>query len=320
MNMKYNLSTRKIAIIGAGFVGSSIAYALALKDIAREIIMIDIQREKTAGEAMDIRHGIPSMGTADVRVGDYEDCVDCDLIIITAGRNRREGETRLDLAKDNIKIVKNVTDSIMKYYNRGVIMLVSNPLDILVQKVSEWTGLPNGMVFGTGCVLDTSRLISSIADYVGISTGVINGYVVGEHGDSQVPLWSRVTIGGLPIEEYCNNMGLDWNEEIKTRIAEKTIHMGSEIIKAKGRTHYGIATCVCHIADAIINQRPTILPVSSPLTGRHGIKGVALSLPSVVGPMGVTKRIYDEWTEEEWQCFLKSAETVRKILDSVSED
>lgn len=320
MKMKYNVSNRKVAVIGAGFVGSSIAYALALKDIARDIVLIDIAAEKTAGEAMDIRHGIPSMGTANVYVGDYEDCADCDLIIITAGRNRREGETRLDLAKDNVKIVKNVTESIKKFYNRGVIMVVSNPLDVLVQKVTEWMNLPNGMVFGTGCVLDTSRLITAIADYVGISTGVINGYVVGEHGDSQVPLWSRVTIGGLPIDEYCGNMGIEWNDAIKADIAQRTVKMGSEIIKAKGRTHYGIATCVCYLADAIVNQRPTIASVSSSFTGKHGINGVALSIPSVVGPAGVDRRIHDNWPLDEMKAFLASAEKVRGILESVADE
>lgn len=320
MKTNYNIGNRKVVIIGAGFVGSSIAYALALKDVAREIVLIDIMHDKTVGEAMDIRHGIPSMGASNVYVGDYEDCVDTDLIIITAGRNRREGETRLDLVKDNVKIVKNVVDSIKKYYNRGVIMVVSNPLDVIVQKVTEWMGLPNGMVFGTGCALDTSRLIACIADYVGISTGVINGFVVGEHGDSQVPVWSRVTIGGLPIEDYCANMGLEWNDEIKAEIAKKTTKMGSEIIKAKGRTHYGIATCVCYLADAIINHRPTIASVSSSFTGKHGIEGVAVSIPSVVGPAGVSKRIHDEWNVEERAAFYKSAAVVKGILESVKDE
>ena len=241
---------RKVAIIGAGFVGSSIAYAMAVRDIAREIVLVDINKEKVIGEVMDIRHGIPSMGTTDVYVGDYSDCSDCDLIIICAGRNRKPGETRLDLTKDNVAIMRSVVDQIKPYYTRGIILIISNPVDILTFKVSEWMGLSDGMVFGSGTILDSSRFVRSIADYVGLSTGVVNGYVVGEHGDGQVPVWSHVTVGGIPIAEYCLDAGLRWDEEIREMIAQKTKDMGSDIIKRKGRTHYGIATCVCQIADA----------------------------------------------------------------------
>lgn len=317
MRPGYTVGNRKVAIIGSGFVGSSIAYALALRDIAREIVMIDILQDKTAGEALDIRHGIPSMGTADLYAGDYSDCADCDLIIITAGRNRREGETRLDMTEENTKIMHKVIDSIKEYYTRGVIMIISNPVDILVQKASEWMNLPNGMVFGSGCVLDTSRFIRSIADYVGLSTGVINGYVVGEHGDGQVPLWSGVTVGGIPIAEYCEAAGLEWNDEIRHQIEEKTRTMGSEIIKTKGKTHYGIATCVCYLADAILNQRPTIASVSSPLMGEHGVRGVSLSVPSVVGPTGVQQRIREKWAPEEYRGFFDAVEVVRNILPKI---
>lgn len=201
---KYIVGNRKVAIIGAGFVGSSIAYALALKDIAREIVLIDINKEKCEGEAMDIRHGLSSMGTVDLYAGDYSDCEDCDLIVITAGRNRKPGETRLDMANENIHIMKSVIDSIKKYYTRGCILIISNPVDVLTYKANEWMGLPNGVIFGTGCILDTSRFIRSIADYLNLNTGVINGYVIGEHGDGQVLLWSRVTVGGISIDEYCN--------------------------------------------------------------------------------------------------------------------
>lgn len=308
------IGNRKIAIVGAGFVGSSIAYALALRDIAREIVLIDIDKEKSAGEAYDIRHGIPSMGTADLYAGDYSDCTDSDLIIITAGRNRKPGETRLDMASENTKIVKSVIDSIKEYYTRGCILIVSNPVDILTQKVTEWMNLPDGMVFGTGCILDTSRFIRSVADYLEISTGVINGYIVGEHGDNQVPVWSRLVVSGIPIEEYCQELGFEWNDVVKNRIAEKTRTMGTEIIKAKGKTHYGIATSVCFIADAIINQRPTIASVSSQLMGEHGVRGVSLSVPSVIGPGGVQQRIREKWAPDEYRGFFDAVEKVRDIL------
>lgn len=317
MNLRYIMGNRKVAIIGTGYVGSSIAYALALRDIAREIVLIDINREKTEGEASDIRHGIPSMGTADLYVGDYSDCENCDLIIITAGRNRREGESRIDLADDNVQILRNVINSLEPYYTRGVILIISNPVDILVQKASEWMKLPDGMVFGSGCMLDTSRFVRTIADYIGISTGVINGYLVGEHGDNQVPVWSHVTVGGMPIIEFCEDAEIVWNQEVRDSIAEKTKKMGAKIIHAKGRTHYGIATCVCHLADAILNQRPTIASVCSPLKGEHGVRGVSLSVPSVIGPAGVQQRIREKWASDEYRGFFKAVENIRNVLEKL---
>lgn len=315
----YTLGNRKVSIIGAGYVGSSIAYAMALRDIAREIFIIDLIKEKVSGEVMDIRHGIPSMGTTDVYVGDYSDCADCDLIIICAGRNRKPGETRLCLTNENVKIMQSVVEQMKPYYTRGNILIVSNPVDILTYKVAEWMGLPNGMVFGTGNILDSSRFVRTIADYVGLSTGVVNGYIVGEHGDGQVPIWSHVTIGGIPIDEYCFDVGLKWNDEIKQDIAEKTKDMGAKIIAAKGRTHYGIATCVCQLADAVINQRPTINCVSSVLMGEHGCRGVALSVPSVVGPSGVQQRIREKWTPEEYRGFFDAVDNVRSVLEGIEE-
>ncbi len=206
--------------------------------------------------------------------------------------------------------MKSVIDSIRQYYTRGVILIISNPVDILTYKAAEWMDLPNGMVFGSGNILNSSRFVRTIADYVELSTGVINGYMVGEHGDGQVPVWSHVTVGGIPIEEYCSDVGLEWNEEVRRQLSEKTKTMGGEIIAEKGRTHYGIATCICQLADAIINQRPTIASVSSVLMGEHGCRGVALSVPSVVGPSGVQQRIREKWAPEEYRGFFDTVENV----------
>ncbi len=315
----YTLGNRKVAIIGAGFVGASIAYAMALRDIAREIVVVNRTKEKVIGEVMDIRHGIPSMGTTDVYVGDYSDCVDCDLIIICAGKNRKPGESRLDLTNDNVEIVKSVIGNVKHYYTRGIILIISNPVDILTYKAAEWMDLPNGMVFGSGNILDSSRFVRTIADYVGLSTGVVNAYIVGEHGDGQVPIWSRATIGGIPIEEYCNDVGLKWDASVKKELAEKTKLMGGQIIEAKGRTHYGIATCVCQLADAIINQRPTIACVSSVLMGEHGCRDVALSVPSVVGPSGVQQRIREKWAPKEYRGFFDAVENIRQVLKQIKQ-
>lgn len=311
------VGNRKVAIIGAGYVGASIAYALVLRDLAREIVLIDINQDKTEGEAMDIRHGLAAMGTVDLYTGDYSDCADCDLLIITAGRGRLPGETRLDLTNDNVRIMHSVIESIKQYYTRGVILVISNPVDILAYKAAEWMALPNGMVFGSGCILDSSRFVRSVADYLEVSTGVINGYVVGEHGDCQVPVWSRLTVGGIPVEDYCSDLKIAWDETVKDRIATQTRTMGAEIIKAKGRTHYGIATCVCQLADAILNYRPMIFTVSSILMGEHGVRDVALSVPSVVGQGGVQQRIREKWDPIEYRGFFDAVEKIRRTLAEI---
>ena len=310
------IDNRKVAIIGAGFVGSSIAYALTIRNLANDIVLVDINPERAMGEAMDIQHGIPYMGRSSVRAGDYSDCKNCDLIIITAGRPRRPGETRLDMIADNIGILQNVVDQIKPHYTHSVIMVVSNPVDIMTSIVDERMGLPEGMVFGTGCILDTSRLVRSISDYIHINTEAIKCNIVGEHGDSQFPVWSRLTIAGMSMDDYCRNVGLEWGDKQKDYLHDKVKNMGATIIGAKGRTHYGIATCVCFLADAILNQRPSIAPVSSTLQGEYGIKGVSLSLPSIVGVRGIEHRLEETWSDEEVAMLRNSAETLESKLRS----
>jgi len=308
------IDNRKVAIIGAGYVGASIAYALTIRDLASEIVLVDIDQEKAFGEALDIQHGIPYMGTSSVRAGDYSDCRNCDLIIITAGRNRRVGEERLDMINDNIGTIRNVVEKIQPYYTHGVIMMVSNPVDILTYKCAEWMDLPNGKVFGTGCILDTSRLVRCIADYTNLNTEAIKCNVVGEHGSSSFPVWSRLSIAGIPMWEYCANIGLPWEDAQKEQIFNQVKDMGSEIIKAKDKTHYGIATCVCSLADAVLNQRLTVAPVTSPLEGEYGIEGVALSIPSIVGVNGVEHRLEEKWLKEERVKLQHSAEILKEHL------
>lgn len=308
------IDNRKVAIIGAGFVGASIAYALTIRNLARDIVLIDINKEKAAGEALDIQHGISYMGASSVRAGDYKDCSNCDLIIITAGRARRNGETRLDMIADNIGIMRNTIDEVRKYYTHGVILVVANPVDIMTHKAAEWMDLPDGRVFGTGCILDTSRLIRRIADYTHLNIEAIKCNVVGEHGDTQFPVWSRLAIAGVPMDEYCSNVGLEWGDTQKDILYRDVRSMGATIIKAKGRTHYGIATCVCSIADAILNQRLTIAPVTSPLKGEYGINGVSISIPSIIGVNGIEHRLEEKWTDREVELLRISADQMARTL------
>ena len=192
--------------------------------------------------------------------------------------------------------------------------MVSNPVDVMTYICDKWMELPNGRVFGSGCILDTSRLIREIANYTGLNIEAVKCNIVGEHGDSQFPVWSRLTIGGVPMDEYCENVGLPWGDEQKTMLYQKVKNMGATIIAGKGRTHYGIATCVCSIADAVLNQRLTIAPVTSTLKGEYNIENVALSIPSIIGVNGVEQRLRDGWDEDEYHALHESADKLKEAL------
>lgn len=312
---------KKVAIIGTGYVGASIAYALMIKDVAREIVLIDVNTETANAEILDIRHGIPHMGSAKIYCGEYSDIKDCDLIIITAGLNRKPNESRLDLANNNVKIAHSIVDEIKKYYNQGVILVVSNPVDIITYCVSQAMDLPKGRVLGTGCVLDSSRLVNVISDYIGLEPQFISATVVGEHGASQVVLWDEVKVANVSLEAFCRNVNLEFNDEIKNCIEQKVLNMGTEIIRGKGKTHYGIATCVCHIADAILNKRIIAASVTSVLSGECGFKKVAMSLPSLIDYNGVKQVLESDFSELEMKKLQNSANILSeyiKKLDTIS--
>ena len=305
---------RKIVIIGAGFVGSSVAYALTLRNIAHEIVLVDIDRDKAEGEALDIRHGMPSIGDTVVCAGEFSDCAECDLIIITAGVGRKPGQSRRDLTAENIGIMQSVIDSIKPYYTGSVILIISNPVDVLTYKVNEWLDIPNGRVFSSGCSLDTSRLVSCLAEYFNVSTRLVDAVVIGEHGDAQIPVWSAVRIAGVPIAQYCEESEIIWNDRIQNDLALKTKKMGAGIIKRKGKTNYGIATCACDIADSVVNNKPAIFSVSSVLHGEYGQDNAALSVPSVVDASGVSRTIPVPLSENELADYSNAAGAVRKLL------
>lgn len=313
------INVKRISIIGAGYVGATIAYALDLKGIADDIVLIDINGEKSLGEVNDIRHGIAAMGESAVRAGSYADCADSDLIIVTAGRNRLPNESRLDMIQDNIGIMKSVSDNIARYYTRGAVMIVSNPVDILTYYCDRWLGLPNGMVFGTGCILDSSRLMRVTAVYLSLQAAAVDGYVIGEHGESQVPVWSAMKVSGMPVEDFCRQNELKWDDSVKAKIQSTVKNLGTNIIAAKGRTHYRIATCACMLSDAIIHQRNVIASVTSPLAGEYGIEGVALSLPSRLCDHGVAKRLTAELSKHELEKLYKSAEKLKNALPEMIE-
>ncbi len=305
---------KKAVIIGAGFVGSSVAYALTLRNIANEIVLVDIDRDKAEGESLDIRHGMPDIGDTIVRAGGYSDCADCGLIIITAGVGRKPGQSRRDLTAENIGIMRGVIESIKPYYAGSVILVISNPVDVLTYMVDKWLESPKGRSFSSGCSLDTSRLVSCLADHFKVSTRMIDAVVIGEHGDDQIPLWSAVRIAGVPVGQYCEKNDIEWNEQIRADLALKTKKMGSSIIKRKGKTNYGIATCACNIADSVLNDKPTLFSVSSVLHGEYGTENAALSVPSIFDASGVSKTVSIPLSEKEHDAFSNAAKAVRSLL------
>lgn len=306
----------KVVIIGAGFVGSATAYACATRQICSELVLIDAVVDKAAGEADDIRHGLSYLGQMDIYAGGYECVKDADLIIITAGANRKPGETRLDLAKKNAAIARSITDSIMEHYNGGVILVVSNPVDILTYLITKWTGLPKGMVIGSGTSLDTVRLRSAISERTDIDVKNIHAYIIGEHGDSQVPVWSNTNIAGMQIDDYCRLNGVPWNDEIKAEVLREVITDGAHIIKRKGATYYGVSVCVTMLATSILRGSNTIRVVSTVMDGEFGVRDVALSLPTIISKSGANKVLTPVLTDAETQAFLKSAEACKAVLNS----
>ena len=308
---------KKVAIIGVGSVGSSICYALMLRNIAEEIVLIDLDFTKAHGEVLDIRHGFAQLCDVDLYDGQYEDCKGCELIVITAGRNRKSNETRLDLANGNYAILQDVMENIAPYVGNSILMIVSNPVDLLTYQAQRFFGFPRGRIFGTGCTLDSSRFRRQLADYMGVSLAAVDGYVVGEHGDGQFPLWSAVRVEGQTCEEYCGKRKLRWNAEVEEDVGLRTRTMGSTIIQAKGKTNYGIASCVALLSDALLNDKQIIASVSMPLVGEYGLEGAALSLPSRVGRGGVLERLVPRWTAEEENNFIKSANHLRELVQKL---
>ena len=309
--MDKNNSIVKIVIVGAGFVGASTAFALTMAGVAGEIIVVDTNREKAKGEAMDISHGLSMMQHQSIRDGGYEDVADADIIVVTAGSARKAGETRLDLAKKNIGIARAIIKSIMEHYNGGIILVVSNPVDIITSVICKESGLPSSKVFGSGTSLDTSRFKHLISQSYNVDVTDINGFIVGEHGDSMVPVWSHTNISGIPLEQYEKMTARKLD---KKYIEEETKTCGAKIIQLKGATYYAIAMSITRIVEAIVRDQRTIVSVGSVLSGQYGVNGVALSLPCIIGANGIHQVLELELSESERAGFIASANKIDNVL------
>lgn len=310
---KVNL--RKIAIIGCGFVGSASAFALMQSKMFSEIVLIDADKDKAEGEAMDISHGIPFVGNMKIYSGDYDDIVDASIIVITAGAGQKPGETRLDLVHKNVGIFKSIIPEIAKRNCRGILLVVANPVDILTYTALKLSGFEENRVIGSGTVLDTARLKYQLGEHLSVDSQSVHAYIIGEHGDSEIAVWSSANVSGIALDDFCEMRGHYNHDKSQENIAEKVKNSAYEIIAKKRATYYGVAMAVKRICEAVIRDEKSILPISSMMHGEFGIDDVVLSMPSIVGANGIETKVPISLSDEEKVNLKKSADTLRSILD-----
>lgn len=307
---------RKVTIVGTGQVGMSYAYALTIKGLVMEIGLVNRTRSRAEGEAMDLNHGLPFIKPVKIKAGGYEMCRDAQIVVISAGANQKEGETRLDLAKRNVKIVEEIVPRIIEHNPNPVLLMVSNPVDILNYVALKVSGLSPERVISSGTVLDTMRFRYLLSQFYNIDARNVHGYVIGEHGDSQVQVWSRVNIAGISLQTYCEACAKSINskkKEIEDDVREAAYH----VIQKKDATYYAIALAMNRITEAVLLNQQSVLTVGTLMQGEYDIKNVCLSLPCVVGAKGVSQVFSNPLADEEEKALHNSARVIREGLDSV---
>lgn len=289
----------KVSVVGAGFVGSTIAYTLMMRGTASDIVLVDVNNEKAEGEAMDISHGAPFAKASSVVAGDYLATRDSDIVIITAGTNQKPGETRIDLISRNTSIMRDVAKNIAENSPNAILLVVSNPVDIMTYVAREVTGFPAERVIGSGTNLDSARFRFLLGQKFAIDARNIHAYVLGEHGDSEFPAWSLVNVAGMNINEASDKFGGIMQDQDYLTLANQARNSAYEIINRKGATYYGIAMSVERIVSAILRDERSVMPMSVLLDGQYGINDVYLSLPTVLGENGIEKILTPELSGEE---------------------
>jgi L-lactate dehydrogenase len=308
----------KIAVVGgAGAVGASAAYALMMSGLVSEIVLVDLNERRAEGEAMDLMHGAPFVRPVTVRAGRYADCADSQIVVITAGAAQKPGESRLDLVRKNTGIFREMIPQLAQAAPNAILLVVANPVDILTLAALDASGFPPGRVIGSGTVLDTARLRALVGQRLNIDPRSVHGYVIGEHGDSEVVVWSRATVAGLPISEFCEQRGSECDARMQAEISEQVRRAAYEIIERKGATYYAIGLGVRHIVEAIMRDQNTVLTVSTLMTGQFGISDICLSLPSIVDHGGVEGVLVPKLSDEEVDALCRSADVLKETAQAV---
>ncbi|WP_044337891.1 L-lactate dehydrogenase [Rossellomorea aquimaris] len=310
--------TNKVALIGTGFVGSSYAFALLNQGIAHELVMIDLNKEKADGDARDLNHGLAFASPMKISAGDYSDCKDADLVVITAGANQQPGETRLDLVEKNVKIFKNIVDSVMDSGFNGIFLVATNPVDILTYATWKFSGLPKERVIGSGTILDTARLRYLVGEHFDIDTRNIHAYIMGEHGDTEFPVWSHTTVGASHLSELIDLHRDDVQkqlDDIFINVRDAAYH----IIERKGATYYGIAMGLARITKAVFNNENSILTVSALLEGEYQQDDIYIGVPAIINREGIRKVVELPLNDKEKAQFAHSAETLKHVMKKAME-
>lgn len=312
--------SRKITIIGAGSVGATIAYNLSFDDIASEIVLIDINKEKVEGEVMDIAQGTCFRDPISIVAGEYEDAKDSDIVIITSGIARKPGQTRLELTQTNVNIIKSITPEIVKAAPNALYIIVSNPVDVLTYVFTKISGLPQNQIIGSGTILDTARLKCGLSEHFGVAQKNIHAYVFGEHGDSSFVPWSGAYISGVSVDEFYRAMISNGREvkELDREGMEEYVHKsGGMIIAKKGATFYAVATAVCQLCKRLMSSSESIATVSSMMHGEYGITDVCLSTLTLVGPNGVQGKVPMRMNKSEIEKLQNSANKLKEVIAQI---
>ena len=305
---------RKVGIVGTGMVGSSFAYALMQRSLATEIVLVDANRERAEGEAMDLMHGVPFVHPLHIWAGDYPDLSDCALVVVTAGANQRPGETRIDLLGRNVAICREIVPKIVQHNPDGLLVMTSNPVDILTYVAADLAKLPPGRVFGSGTILDTARFRALLGEFFHVDPRSVHAYIIGEHGDTELPVWSLANIGGVRLLDYPLPGGGKAEQPMLDDIFKRTRDAAYAIIQRKHATYYAIGLGLMAITEAVLRDQRTVLTVSTPLNGQHGVTGMSLSLPTVVGRDGAAEVLPLEIDPTEEQQFQHSADVLKQML------
>lgn len=311
------VNSKKCAIIGCGFVGASSAFSLMESGMFNEMVLIDVNKDKAEGEAMDLSHGLPFTKPMEIYAGDYCDLADAGIVIITAGAGQKQGETRLDLVNKNVAIFKQLIPSITEYNKEGILLVVSNPVDILTWVTLKLSGFPSNRVIGTGTVLDTGRLKYLLGKHLDVDPRGVHAYIIGEHGDSEVAVWSSSNVSGVKMNDFCELRGHKNHVANREKLAEEVKNSAYEIIERKGATYYGIALSVRRICEAITKDDRSIMPVSSLINGNYGVNDMCLGVPTILGAEGIEEILDIDLDENETISFNKSAEALKAVLDKI---
>lgn len=309
------VNIQKCAVIGCGFVGATTAFTLVENGIFSELVLIDANHKKAEGEAMDLNHGIPFAKPVKVYAGNYDDIYDCSLIIIAAGANQKPGETRTDLVKKNSNILKSIIPEITKRNNECILLILSNPVDILTYMALKISGFPKSRVIGSGTVLDTARLKYLLAEHLGVDSRNVHAFIIGEHGDSELAVWSSANISGIDLKDFCNICHKCDSMKTIHSLYDNVRDSAYKIIDAKGATYYAIAMAALRIVECIVRDEHSVLPVSTFVDGEYGIKNVCMGLPAIVSKNGVERILEIPLNKEEANALQKSANEIKEFIE-----